>query len=114
MPADLSLRSLLFVSSGFITWAVHFTAIYTYAATVCALEPASAGERLRPSILSMTMLAIAAELFIIGQTLPAWESGASGSSSDIFIGRLATAIAAVATVVMVWETLPVLFLSSCQ
>jgi hypothetical protein len=113
MSADLSLRPLIFACWGFIVWAAHFTGIYAYAATVCTHDPGSAGQRLPAFILSTTALAIAFELFIGVRSLPVWKSGASGFSSDMFVRRLAMEVAAVATVVMVWEILLVLFVPAC-
>jgi hypothetical protein len=113
MLPDNSLRSLVFAWTGLIIWAIRFMAIYAFTATVCTLGSVSAAEFVPQYILLTTGVAIVAELYVLRLAL-APLAVASDPPTGIFINGLAASVAAMAMLVMAWETLPVYFLPICR
>jgi hypothetical protein len=94
-------RQILFMSAGVALWALHFAAIYGLSALACAR---GRPELVLPSVVIATTLAAAATIAVLGV-------GLRGRAR--FESWLASGIAALALVAIVWEALPVLIVPIC-
>lgn len=92
---------ILFMSSGVMVWALHFTAIYGIAGLACARGWHSL---VLPSIAIATAIAAIASVSIIAAGL---------RRRDQFEYWMSSAIAGLGLVAIVWEAMPVLLLPAC-
>jgi putative effector of murein hydrolase LrgA (UPF0299 family) len=92
----------LWIASGALVWAVHFTAIYAIASLACAR---SLGISVPGVIAGVTLLAVALCVFIAARSLRRRAE---------FIEALAAMVAGTALIAIVWEALPVMWLPICS
>ena len=102
-------RTTLRMFSGVIIWAVHFTAIYAFVALACARGFAQA-QWLGASVVvwavsAATIVAVAA---ILAMLVPALRA-----AGHAFEDWMTAAVAALALVAIVFETLPVVMVPAC-
>jgi hypothetical protein len=96
--------------SGALIWAAHFLALYGFAALACARGFAHT-QWLGIGVPvwttgTATMIALATLLAIVATSIRRWPSVA-------FIDGMTAAVAALAILAVIWETLPVLMLRPC-
>lgn len=112
-------QSFLYLTGGLIIWAVRFLAIYPFTALACARgwsQASLAGIGMVPLVMSLS--AIVAVLGCAAILLRALARMGDRSSDEIaqnarFVHVVAASVAALAILAMIWETLPVLFISTC-
>jgi hypothetical protein len=92
---------LLAIGSGAIVWAAHFAVIYGLTALACARGNAGAV----PWVITIATLAGVAAAAVIA--LQARRHGGD------FVPWLATAVAAIAAIAMIWEALAGMLARSC-
>ena len=96
------MKQILFMSTGVMVWALHFTATYGLTALACA----RGWTRLvTPSIAVSTLLASLAIAVILAVALPRRAQ---------FEYWMSACVAALALVAIVWEALPVLLVPACR
>lgn len=103
-----------------IVWAGHFMLVYFVQATLCwrGLERGTVlGLPAVPAlVVSATALALAATLLIAARAWRRLHAGMSSRDSEEqpqFTAWMSLAIALLAALAMVWETIPALFLPPC-
>jgi hypothetical protein len=92
---------ILFMSSGVMVWALHFTAIYGITGLACARGWHSL---VLPSIAVATALAAIASIAIVAAALPRRAQ---------FEYWMSACLAALALLAIVWEAIPVFLVPIC-
>lgn len=92
----------LWIASGAIVWALHFTAVYGFTALACA----RGFPRAVPSVIGAATLAAAALTIAI--------IAIAYSKRTDFVDGVAAGVAAFALLAIVWEGLPVLVVPACE
>jgi hypothetical protein len=95
------MRRALWIASGVIVWALHFTALYGFTALACA----RGFPRALPWVIGAATLAAAALAVAI--------IALAYSKRRDFVDWIAAGVAAFALLVIAWEALPVLFVPAC-
>jgi hypothetical protein len=96
------MRRALWIASGVIVWALHFTAVYGFTALACA----RGFPRAVPwAIGAATLAAAAVAIAIIAMAY---------SKRRDFADGIAAGVAAFALLAIVWEALPVLIVPACE
>lgn len=100
--------------AGPLIWGVHFLAIYVFTAIACARRLFNPDwvAAVPWTVFAMTLLAAAALLATIIPAIRANKRSRNGASS--FIPWATAALAALAFVAVIWETLPVLLVPICE
>lgn len=95
------LAACLRISSGPLVWALHFAAIYGFAALACA-RGLAAGI---PWVVALSTLAAAAAcIHVLGREM---------KRGDRFVSWLGSGLAAFALLAIVWEATPILVVKPC-
>ena len=113
---------LLFLTGGLIIWAARFLFAYIFTALACARGFADItilGVGIVPLVVSLaTVVAVMACVpILLGGVGAAWAGGGADPAEDRtpgFIGYVGAAIAALAIMAMVFETLPVALIPICE
>jgi len=95
------MRRALWIASGAIVWALHFTAVYGFTALGCA----RGFPRVVPWAVGAATLAAAALAIAI--------IAIAYSKRDNFVHWIAAGVAAFALLAIVWGALPVLVMPAC-
>ena len=90
---------------GALIWAVHFAAIYAMTSLLCA-RGAARGVVVG-AVVVVTLLALAATIAVI-------VTSGKAAQRDGFLPWIATGVAALAALAIVWEALPALLVPACQ
>lgn len=123
-PARDPITRLLFMWSGLLVWAAHFTFIYGLAALSCARHLASAEMIAGFNVLQLGIVAatILALVVTAGFMAVAWMRGAAAVRSDDggwadtgpFFRYTTVVIGALSLVAIAWNALPALLSPLCR
>lgn len=100
-----------------LVWAAHFLAIYAFTALACARKSATGwyGVDAVPWFVgAATLVAAALLLAMISIAVRDLRRGASPLQPSAFTHWLSAALAGLALLAVVWETLPVLLIPLCS
>ena len=120
MREQTCLRPTLFMLSGLIVWAAHFTLIYGFNAVACARFFAGTtiiGFGIVPlGIGVITLIALAALGGIVlgarAQRRPSLP-GSADEETEGFMWRMSLAVTAISGLGIIWEALPALIVPPC-
>ncbi|MES2563522.1 MAG: hypothetical protein V4637_12425 [Pseudomonadota bacterium] len=101
--------STLRISSGVIIWAIHFFAIYSFAALICARGLAAA----RWLGIGGVPLAIGVATVIAAGALVIMIASALRRGTSSFIEWMSAALAALALIAVLWEGFAVAMVPAC-
>ena len=111
---------MIFVTSGLLIWAVHFTIIYGFTTVACVKGFATANVlgigAVQFLIGAATLLGLATTGFVLRSALAGPVRPRSARYSEIterFLQYIAAAIAALSFVAIAWNALPVLVVMPC-
>ena len=112
--ANTSLR----IGAGLLIWAAHFSAVYVYAAMVCARGDPDAQwfgiSATRLNIGLMTLVAVSALGYALWQSLRGeWREDAVAAEQP-FIAWLSAAIALFGLLAVLWAAMPAIWVALCQ
>ena len=117
MTAPGFTRTFLYMLGGLIVWAIRFLAVYIFTALACArgwAEAELAGFGIVPAAIVLAAIAgIGACLALIVHACRRMRLRPEGDDNARFVHGLAALIAGIATVAMIWETVPAFFVTAC-
>lgn len=117
--AASAVRPLLFMLSGLLIWAAHFTLIYSFTALACArrfADVAVFGVGVVPLVVGIaTLLAMVALVAILQRAVhrPSAADGEARANSS-FVHYVAAAATVLALVGVLWEMVPILLIPACS
>ncbi len=104
--------------SGLMIWAAHFLMIYVFTALACARRFADLswlGIGVIPWVIgTATLAAAAATLVVIGLAVRDARSSASQNNTSSFVPWMTAAFGGLALMAILWEALPVLWVTTCR
>lgn len=100
----------LWISSGVIVWSLHFLAIYGFAAIACAR---GLGDSRWLGVGVVTIAAIAASVLALALLAKLFVPVTRRWHAASFEDWLATTIAGLSAIGIVWETVPVFIVPPC-